>query len=209
MLADSLILENLKNGNIIIEGFKIEHLNPNSVDLTLAPELKSYIRPTIKCHINKAPEWVVRTGQCHFHDETMIEYEIPIDPRKENLTHSFITPEEGFVLVPGEVYLYACNERIGVKPGYAAKVEGKSSLGRLGLKIHLTAGYIDSGFEGSLVLELETSRPFIVYPNMKICQIEFHKVEGEVLEPYGAKKGSKYMNQTGVQSSLMHKNFEK
>jgi len=131
-----------------------------------------------------------------------------LDPRRPNDVEELTIPEEGYVLLPGEVYLYAVNERIGVKGNIRAKVEGKSSLGRLGLFIHVTAGFIDPGFEGSLVLELVATRPVIVYPNMKICQIEFARVEGEVEESYDQKAGSKYHNQTGVQESLMHKNFE-
>jgi dCTP deaminase len=110
-------------------------------------------------------------------------------------------------LEPGEVYLYACNERIGVKNNIRAKVEGKSSLGRLGLFIHVTAGFIDTGFEGSLVLELVATRRVVVYPNMKICQIEFARVEGEILETYDQKAGSKYHGQTGVQESKYHENY--
>jgi dCTP deaminase len=132
-----------------------------------------------------------------------------LDCKNPNKTIDLVVPEEGYILVPGVVYLYACNERIGVKGNIRAKVEGKSSLGRLGLLVHLTAGFIDPGFEGSLVLELAATQPVRIYPNMKICQLEFAYVEGEILETYDRKKGSKYMNQTGVQESLMHKNFEK
>ena len=131
-----------------------------------------------------------------------------LDPRKPNAVKELVVPEEGYVLRPGEVYLYAVNERIGVKGNIRAKVEGKSSLGRLGLFIHVTAGFIDPGFEGSLVLELVATRPVLVYPNMKICQIEFARVEGLIEESYDQKTGSKYHNQIGVQESLMHKNFE-
>ena len=177
ILSDKTILGELHWGNIIISPFNKDHLNPNSVDLTLAPQFKRYI-PDV------------------------------LDPRQPNPTEDFVIPEEGYVLQPGEVYLYACNERIGVKNNIRAKVEGKSSLGRLGLFIHVTAGFIDTGFEGSLVLELVATRPIRIYPNMKICQIEFAQVTGEILETYDQKKGSKYMNQQGVQESLMHKNFE-
>lgn len=132
-----------------------------------------------------------------------------LDPRKPNAVAEFEVPEEGFVLRPGHVYIYACNERIGVKGNIRGKVEGKSSLGRLGLFVHVTAGFIDPGFEGSLVLELVATRPIIVYPNMKICQIEFARVEGEIGESYDQKSGSKYHGQEGVQESLYHKNFDK
>jgi dCTP deaminase len=176
ILSDKTILNEMRWGNIIIDPFNKDHLNPNSVDLTLAPQFKRYV-PDI------------------------------LDPRKPNPTEDFVIPEEGYIIRPGDVYLYACNERIGVKDNIRAKVEGKSSLGRLGLFIHVTAGFIDTGFEGSLVLELVATRPIIVYPNMKICQVEFARVEGEILESYDQKAGSKYHGQTGVQESLMHKNF--
>ena len=176
ILSDKTILHELRWGNVIIDPFEPKHLNPNSVDLTLAPHFKRYVADIL-------------------------------DTRKPNETEEFVIPEEGYVLKPGEVYLYACNERIGVKDNIRAKVEGKSSLGRLGLFVHVTAGFIDTGFEGSLVLELVATRPIRIYPNMKICQVEFARVEGEVLESYDKKAGSKYMNQTGVQASLMHKNF--
>jgi dCTP deaminase len=176
ILSDRSILQELDKGNIVIDPFNPLHLNPNSVDLTLAPTFKVYTEPVL-------------------------------DPRKENRFIEMTIPEHGYVLQPGEVYLYACNERIGVKNNIRAKVEGKSSLGRLGLFVHVTAGFIDTGFEGSLVLELVATRRIVVYPNMKICQVEFARVEGEILETYDQKTGSKYHGQTGVQESLMHKNF--
>lgn len=129
-----------------------------------------------------------------------------LDVRSPNETQSFTIPEEGFILEPNEVYLYACNERIGVKGSIRAKVEGKSSLGRLGLFVHVTAGFIDPGFEGSLVLELVATRAIKIYPNMKICQVEFAYVSGHVLESYDQKEGSKYMNQEGVQESKYYLN---
>jgi len=177
ILSDLTILQELKKGNIIISPFDPKYLNPNSVDLTIAPQFKRYV-PDV------------------------------LDPRKPNETEDFVIPEEGYVLQPGEVYLYACNERIGVKDNIRAKVEGKSSLGRLGLFVHVTAGFIDTGFEGSLVLELVATRPIRIYPNMKICQVEFARVEGIILETYDRKSGSKYHGQTGVQESKYHENFK-
>jgi dCTP deaminase len=176
ILSDSKIMEEMDNGNIIISPFDSKYLNPVSVDLTLAPTMKTYVSHKL-------------------------------DVKEENPTNEMVIPETGFILSPGKVYLYACNERIGVKGNIRAKVEGKSSLGRLGLFIHVTAGFIDPGFEGSLVLELVATQPIVIYPNMKICQIEFARVEGNINEPYHLKEGSKYMNQEGVQASLMHKNF--
>lgn len=176
ILSDKTILQEIAAGNIIIDPLNPAYVNPNSVDLTLAPQFKRYVADVL-------------------------------DPRQPNPVEEFIIPEEGYVLQPGEVYLYACNERIGVKNNIRAKVEGKSSLGRLGLFIHVTAGFIDTGFEGSLVLELVATRPIRMYPNMKICQVEFARVEGEILETYDKKQGSKYHGQSGVQESKYHENF--
>ena len=177
ILSDKTILQEIAAGNIIIDPLNREYVNPNSVDLTLAPQFKRY------------------TGDV-------------LDPRQPNPVEEFVIPPQGYILHPGEVYLYACNERIGVKNNIRAKVEGKSSLGRLGLFIHVTAGFIDTGFEGSLVLELVATKSVVVYPNMKICQVEFARVEGEILETYDQKAGSKYHGQTGVQESKYHENFK-
>jgi dCTP deaminase len=84
---------------------------------------------------------------------------------------------------------------------------GKSSLGRLGLDIHVCAGFIDTGFEGSLVLEMRVIKPLKIYPNMKICQIKFEYVEGEIMESYDKKTTSKYHKQSGVVASKMYENF--
>lgn len=214
ILSDSMILQEMEAGNIIIDEFKKEHLNPNSVDLTLAPLMKIYPKKYINVNsYNELPNYIKESSV-----QTVIvpsttasfeyRYEKPLDPREKQEIIEFIIPDEGFVLVPNEVYLYACNERIGCKKNICAQVQAKSSLGRLGLDIVIgPAGFIDTGFEGSLVLELRATRPIVVYPNMKICQIKFERVEGDILESYDAKSGSKYMNQVGVQESLMHKNF--
>jgi dCTP deaminase len=210
ILSDKTILQEMEAGNIIISEFKQEHLNPNSVDLTLAPLMKIYPKKYINVNsYNELPSYIkeysVQTAPASFE----YRYEKPLDPREKQEIIEFIIPDEGFVLVPNEVYLYACNERIGCKKNICAQVQAKSSLGRLGLDIVIgPAGFIDTGFEGSLVLELRATRPIIVYPNMKICQIKFERVEGDILESYDAKSGSKYMNQVGVQESLMHMNFQ-
>lgn len=210
ILSDKTILQEMEAGNIIISEFKQEHLNPNSVDLTLAPLMKIYPKKYINVNsYNELPSYIkeysVQTAPASFE----YRYEKPLDPREKQEIIEFIIPDEGFVLVPNEVYLYACNERIGCKKNICAQVQAKSSLGRLGLDIVIgPAGFIDTGFEGSLVLELRATRPIIVYPNMKICQIKFERVEGDILESYDKKSGSKYMNQTGVQESLMHMNFQ-
>jgi dCTP deaminase len=130
-----------------------------------------------------------------------------LDCKSDNPTEEFDIPEEGYILQPNELYLYSCNEIIGVKQNICATVMGKSSLGRLGLDIHVCAGFIDTGFEGSLVLEMRVIKPLKIYPNMKICQIKFEYVEGEIMESYDKKTTSKYHKQSGVVASKMHENF--
>lgn len=213
-LSDSVILYELNTGRIVIDPFDRKYLNPNSVDLTLAPTFKVYTRRYTEVeNFSEIPEDIRQQGLYNSHirvnrgRKTFYRYEEPLDCRRDNPVEERAIPEHGYVLSPGEVYLYACNERIGCFGDIRAKVEGKSSLGRLGLFIHVTAGFIDTGFCGSLVLELVATRPIRIYPNMKICQVEFTRVEGDVKEAYGDKPTSKYMNQEGVQQSKMHENF--
>ena len=105
-----------------------------------------------------------------------------LDVKEHNKTYDLKMEGHGVLLEPGRVYLYRCNERIGCKGNIRGKVEGKSSLGRLGLFVHVTAGFIDPGFEGSLVLELVATQPVRIYPGMKICQVEFAYVHCEIAE---------------------------
>lgn len=210
ILSDKTILQEIEAGNIIIDEFKQEHLNPNSVDLTLAPLVKIYPKQYVDVMSwNDLPSWVKRYKEYIVPTTFGYRYEKPLDPKEKQDVEERVIPEKGFVLVPNEVYLYACNERIGCKENICCQVQAKSSLGRLGLDIVIgPAGFVDTGFVGSLVLELRATRPIIVYPNMKICQVKFERVEGEILESYDKKSGSKYMNQTGVQESLMNLNFQ-
>lgn len=180
-LSDSVILNEMEKGNIVISPFTRKNLGPNSYDMTLAKTCKVYRG---------------ETGGAVRH----------LDTRKPNPVEEFDIPEEGFTLQPGELYLYACNETIGVKKDICATVMGKSSLGRLGLDIHVCAGFIDTGFEGSLVLEMRTIYPLRIYPGMKICQIKFERVEGQVHESYDQKADSKYHGQQGVVESKYHLN---
>jgi dCTP deaminase len=159
------------------------------------------ISPFDQKYLNPNSVDLTLNGLCKVYiDETL-------DCKKPNPTREFTIPDDGYVLQPGELYLYSCNERIGVKENICATVMGKSSLGRLGLDIHVCAGFIDTGFEGSLVLEMRVIKPLKIYPNQKICQIKFEYTSGNVLESYDKKSGSKYHNQSGVVESQMHKNF--
>ena len=121
----------------------------------------------------------------------------------ENLTELIEIPAESgeaFMLHPGEFVLGSTLERIGVPDDLVGRVEGKSSLGRLGLLIHSTAGFIDAGFDGHITLELANvaSLPITLYPGMKIGQVSFMTMTTPADQPYGTgASGSKYQGQRG------------
>jgi dCTP deaminase len=119
---------------------------------------------------------------------------------------------EAFMLHPGEFALGSTLERVAVPSDLVARVEGKSSLGRLGLVIHSTAGFIDAGFDGHVTLELANlaNLPITLYPGMKIGQISFIKMTSPAEKPYGSgAAGSKYQGQRGPTPSRYFENFKK
>lgn len=125
-----------------------------------------------------------------------------------------VVPEDGTITVwPGRFYLGATLERVWLGPNIAASLEGKSSLGRLGLSVHSTAGFIDPGFNGHITLEISLvsgTRPLILTPGMRIGQLTFHELLNPCKEPYGhANRNSKYNNQgPGPQASKYNQNEE-
>ena len=179
ILSDSAILSAIETGAIKIDPFNPEQLNPASLDLRLGNMVKYY--------------------------ENRV-----IDTRKDNPMITIPLSENGTKLHANTLYLAACMERIEIDDTLVSHVFAKSSIGRFGVDvIKGPAGLIDPGFGGSLVLEITCTNDTIVYPGDRICQIEFIKVFGKVLVPYGSKPGSKYMGQVGVQGSLNHLNFTK
>jgi len=138
-----------------------------------------------------------------------------IDPRVEQpeLTELVeITGDEPFVLHPGEFVLGATFERVALPDDLVARLEGRSSLGRLGLMIHSTAGYVDPGWEGTLTLELSNvaNLPIKLYDGMKIGQISFQRLSSAAEVPYGDKRiGSRYRGQTDPTASRYHADFER
>jgi dCTP deaminase len=137
-----------------------------------------------------------------------------IDVKKDmtDLTELVDIPLDGvFILHPGEFVLGSTLERVAVPNDLVARVEGKSSLGRLGLLIHSTAGFIDAGFDGHVTLELANvaNLPITLYPGMKIGQISFMKMTSPAEKPYGSgAKGSKYQGQRGPTPSRYFENFQ-
>ena len=129
----------------------------------------------------------------------------------EDLTEMVnVDPDGVFMLHPGEFVLGSTLERITVPDDLVARIEGKSSLGRLGLLIHSTAGFIDAGFDGHITLELSNvaSLPITIYPGMKIGQISFVRMTTPADNPYGkGARGSKYQGQRGPTPSRYFENF--
>jgi dCTP deaminase len=136
-----------------------------------------------------------------------------IDVKLSNLFRVFRNHTAGVIMLhPGEFVLGSTLERVGLADDLVARVEGKSSLGRLGLLIHSTAGFIDAGFDGHITLELSNvaNLPITLYPNMKIGQVSFMTMTTAADNPYGkGAKGSKYQGQRGPTPSRYFENFSK
>lgn len=127
-----------------------------------------------------------------------------LDMKKPNPTKKIVIPEEGLLLEPGKLYLGRTNEFTKTDK-FVPMLEGRSSTGRLGLFIHVTAGFGDIGFAGYWTLEIFCVQPIKIYPNVDICQIYYHDILGD----YDLYNSGKYQNNNGIQPSLMYKDFEK
>ena len=185
VLSDESIQEKLSSGGIVIEPLAEDAMQPSSVDL----RVDRYFR-------------VFRNDTTPY-----------IDPKKaqEDLTELVEVIEgEAFILHPGEFVLGSTLERVALGDDLVARLEGKSSLGRLGLLIHSTAGFVDAGWDGHLTLELSNvaNLPIAIYPGMKIGQISFLRMSSAASSPYGASRtGSKYKGQKGPTPSRYYLNF--
>ena len=138
------------------------------------------------------------------HDELMVYEEELLDMRVPNATRQLKIPPEGLVLEPGRLYLGRTREFTRTEH-YVPMLEGRSSTGRLGLFVHVTAGFGDVGFSGYWTLEIFCVQPIRVYAGVDICQIYYHAIQGDY-EPYHS---GKYQNNTGIQPSLLYRDFEK
>ena len=187
VLSDRTIKLEIANGRIAIEPCDPDDIQPSSVDLHLGQDFQ-----------------VFRNSRYPY-----------IDPAREQpgLTERVsASVEEPFVLHPGEFVLGTTVERIALPEDLVGRLEGKSSLGRLGLLIHSTAGYVDPGWDGTLTLELSNvaNLPILLVPGMKIGQISFAQMTTAVDRPYGHPGlGSKYVGQDSVTPSKMHLNWER
>lgn len=138
------------------------------------------------------------------HDQLLVYEEKVLNMKKENRARMITIPEEGLMLEPNRLYLGRTREYTRTE-NLVPMLEGRSSIGRLGLFIHVTAGFGDVGFAGYWTLEIYCIQPVIIYPDVEICQIYYHTIEGD-FEKYSS---GKYQNNTGIQPSLLYKDFEK
>lgn len=136
-------------------------------------------------------------------DELLVYEQDELDMKKPNPTKRIVIPEEGLLLEPNRLYLGRTNE-FTKTDRYVPMLEGRSSTGRLGLFIHVTAGFGDIGFAGYWTLEIFCVQSVRIYPNVEICQIYYHDIDGE----YDLYSSGKYQNNSGIQASLMYKDFE-
>lgn len=134
------------------------------------------------------------------HDELLVYEEIVLDMKRPNRFRRYTMPPDGFVIQPNQLYLARTVERTETH-NLVPMVEGRSSIGRLGLFIHVTAGFGDVGFCGHWTLEMFAVEPVRIYPNVPICQIYYHTLEGEITEY----KSDKYQHASDIQPSLLYK----
>ena len=172
ILTGSAIKKECGKGNIVIDPFREEQLNPNSYNLRL-------------------------------HNELLVYEEIVLDMHRPNRFRRYTIPEEGFVLQPHQLYLARTIERTETY-NHVPMLEGRSSIGRLGLFVHVTAGFGDVGFKGYWTLEMFEVQPVRIYAGVEVCQIFYHTIEGDITEY----KSEKYQNNQDIQPSMMFKEVD-
>src|SRR5436309_10261320 len=186
VLSDRTIRSEIEGGRIVIDPFDPELVQPSSVDVRVDRSFRVF----------------------HNNRYAFIDVRQPM----EDLTELVEVPaERPFILHPGEFVLGQTLERVTLPDDLVARLEGKSSLGRLGLLIHSTAGFVDSGFSGNLTLELSNvaNLPITIYHGMPIGQISFMRMDGPVGRRYGSgEAAAKYQGQAEPTPSRFYLNFE-
>lgn len=137
------------------------------------------------------------------HEELMVYDNQVLDMKVENKVSKLVIPQSGLKLEPKKLYLGRTLEHTRTD-NLVPMLEGRSSIGRLGMFVHVTAGFGDVGFNGFWTLEIFVVQPLIIYPNVEICQIYYHHLDGE----YAKYKSGKYQNNKGIQPSMLYKDFK-
>lgn len=176
ILSDQEIFARLHSGDLVITPLDLDDVQPASIDLRLASPVRIF---------------TALPGQ-------------DIDPLHPTITAPTlpveIGPRDPFRLMPGQFILGSTTEQVKIPDDLIARIEGKSSLGRLGLLIHATAGYVDPGFTGNLTLEIAngSANPILLRPGMQIAQLALIQASSPALRPYGSSKlKSRYQGQAG------------
>jgi dCTP deaminase len=186
VLSDRTIRAEIDAGRVVIDPFDPGLVQPSSIDVRVDRRFRVF-------HNARYPYIDVRQPM-------------------EDLTEAVeVEGDRPFILHPGEFVLGQTLERVSLPDDLVARLEGKSSLGRLGLLIHSTAGFVDSGFSGNLTLELSNvaNLPITIYYGMPIGQISFMRMDGPVERPYGSREtDNKYQGQTEPTPSRFYLNFE-
>ena len=185
ILSDRSILEEIASGRIRIEPFDESCVQPSSIDLHVDRTFRTFSN-------SRYPYIDVKREMNDLTEVVEADHDRP------------------FILHPGEFVLGSTQERVSLPDDLVARLEGKSSLGRLGLLIHSTAGYVDPGWDGYLTLELSNvaNLPITIYPSMKIGQISFFRLTTPAEQPYGTReRGSKYQGQRGPTPSRFFEEF--
>ena len=138
------------------------------------------------------------------HNELLVYENEILDMKQDNPAKRIIIPPEGLVLEPGRLYLGRTKEFTRTDR-FVPMLEGRSSTGRLGLFVHITAGFGDIGFAGFWTLEIFCVQPIRIYPDVEVCQIHYHSIEGD----YELYRSGKYQNNTDIQTSRMYRDFTK
>lgn len=187
ILSDRSLREAIDAGDLVIDPLDTDAIQPSSIDIRLDRRFRVF-------HHAKHPYIDVRK---------------PMDDLTELIE---VKDDEPFILHPGEFVLAATYEEVGISSGLAARLEGKSSLGRLGLLTHSTAGFLDPGFRGNVTLELSNvaNLPITLYAGMRIGQIAVFRLTTPAERPYGSEgTRSKYQGQRGPTPSRYWENFKR
>ena len=187
LLSDRDIRAQLEAGRVMLDPYDAAMIQPSSVDV----RIDRYFR---------------------LFDNHKYPFIDPAEPQPELTRLVEVEPEEPFILHPGEFVLASTFEVVTLPDDIAARLEGKSSLGRLGLLTHSTAGFIDPGFSGHVTLELSNvaTLPIKLWPGMKIGQLCFFQLSSPAEHPYGtAAYGSRYQGQRGPTASLSYRSFHR
>ncbi|MDZ7730022.1 MAG: dCTP deaminase [Natrialbaceae archaeon] len=211
ILSDRDIKARLEFGDLVIEPLDDPDLQiqPASVDLRLGREFLTFDQQTIQCiHPRRGTEvsqYVRKStipGSSRVDQRSLGEFDDEGEPAEVD--------NGEFILHPGDFVLGTTKERVEIPPDLIAHVEGRSSLGRLAIVIHATAGVVDPGYCGQITLELSNlgTAPVALEPDMRISQLIFTKLMSPAERPYGSERGSKYQDQRGPQASRIESDHE-